>query len=292
MEPNQSKGTISTEEQKLPSPMPSENQTTDASPAEPKQGQAEGKGEDDLMLPENASERTREQFEKLKARLKEKEEALAKASTTPKPEPEFDSVLDEFRLPPNVQQTMPPVVETPNVSQQQVADIQRRFIDAEGNVDINGLNNALLQAEANAKKAEQMAYKTQEQLAKIEETRQVKEAHQAHPEIDPRSDKFDKKLYGLVRDRLLRNMYQGKNISLVDTVAEVKTDIGVQVKPDEVAQKAVSEYKEKQERRNQGPFEPGRGAGRDTASDAEDLRSRTMRGDSSAVAERLKKLGI
>lgn len=292
MEPNQSQGTPNTEEQKPQAPMPSAQQTTDASSAEPKQGQAEVQSEDDLALPENASERTKEQFEKLKARLKEKEEALAKASAQPKTEPEFDSVLDEFRLPPNSQQTAPPVVETPNVPQQQIADIQRRFIDAEGNVDVNGLNNALLQAEANARKAQELAYKTQEQLARIEETRQVKEAHKAHPEIDPRSDKFDKKLYGLVRDRLLRNMYQGKNISLVDTVAEIKADIGVQVKPEEVAQKAVSEYREKQERRNQGPFEPGRGAGRDTVSDSEDLRSRTMRGDSQAVAERLKKLGI
>lgn len=309
MDQDQSKGTTpeetlsQTAEVQQPAPMPSAEQTSDIAPA------AEIAPEDDLSLPENASERTREQFEKLKAKLREKEEALkAKEVETPPPAPAPDtsqygeSVYAAFR--PRVQEQAPAPQVDPrqftNLSPQQVDNIQRSFVDDQGNVDIASLNRTLDEAQRRAIQAEQFAQKAiqsveakvNERFSQMEEMREVQEAHQFHPELDPKNrEKFNPQLFELVRDRILRNMYEGKKQPLKQVAADMKKYVverppaAPQESPEETAAK-------KQAIKNQAPLSVGKGGVRTTGTDFDDLRRRTREGDSDAITERLRRLGI
>lgn len=279
-------------EEKQVEPMPSSEQK----PAEEAQA-PEVATQDDLALPENVSERTREQFEKLKARLKETEAKLA-SNTNPETQTEYGSSVLESLYPSN----QPPQVDRSQynyLDTQAVNEIRNDFIDEQGNVDIHGLNRALKEQNELAKQAMHQAQQAEQKLARFEENQQTSVAHTEFPEIDPlQKDKFNPKLYEAVRDRLLRNMWEGKERKdvnyLRDVTKQVIQEYGFQRQPKnegKIAEEAVQKYKETQSARNQGPLEMGRGQER-SIDNLEDLRERTRRGDSRAVAARLKALGI
>lgn len=286
-------GETSVQEENQPEPMPSsdQKQTEEIKEIEATPDQS---AEDDLTLPEGVTERTRQQFEKLKARLAE-----AEAKAKPSQAQDFgDSVFDSFRP----QQTeSQPLVDTNSygsLNQQQVDSITSQFVDADGNVDINGLNQALQLANQRAAQAEQRAAKVENRLERMEETQQVKEAHAVHPQLDPQSKDFDPNFFELVRDRLLRNMYEGKKQSLL----EVANTLSKAYKPtspvnlDKVKEDAVAQYKEKQESRNQGPIESGKGEDRNPLSNLDELRKQTRSENplraTPALDERLRAAGI
>lgn len=258
-----------------PEPMPSLNQN----PTEVKTDQTAQAQEDDLTLPENASERTRAQFEKLKARLKEAE---AKASTPKEELPAGSSVFDVIH--PEAQQ--PPVVtppvnltQFPGLNPLQVQNITQQFVDAEGNVDINGLNRALYDANQRTIQASQRVQSLEEKLSRFEETQQVKEAHSEFPQLDPTNrEKFDKNFYELVRDRLVRNMWEGTKKSLAEVARELSHAVGsAPVNRNQVEAQAVEQYKAAQQARIQGPIEQGKGEVRQADETYETLRARTRR---------------
>lgn len=309
MDQDQSKGTTTEEtlvksaEVEQPVPMPSTEKTPDSTPV------ADTAPEEELSLPENASERTREQFEKLKAKLREKEEALkAKEAVTPPkaPEPEpvsqyGDSVYSAFR--PRVPEVTPAPQVDPrqftNLSPQQVDTIQRSFVDDQGNVDVAGLNRTLQEAQQRAIQAEQFAQKAvqsveakvNERFSQMEEMREVTEAHQSHPELDPKNrEKFNPQLFELVRDRILRNMYEGKKQPLGQVAAEMKKF--VVGKPQETPQEVPEDPAKKQAIKNQAPLSVGKASQRTSGVELDDLRRRTREGDGAAITERLKRLGI
>lgn len=274
MDTDQSKGTTEPseaqpiEEQQLePMPGSEENQT----PVEDTQP------EEDASLPEGVSERTRTQFEKLKNQIRELKTAQVKETV-----PQYGSAYEEFRPQP-IQQPEP--FQAP----QGFAPQMQNFIDADGNLDVNAFQTAITQQAVAA--ANQVA---RDNIARLEETQEVKEAHGVHPEIDPTNKaKFDRELYDSVRDRILRNKFEGKKQTLAEVTSDIKR-LFSRSKPasTQTPAQAVEQYKQTQEARNQGPIEQGKGVARSTDSDLEDLKARTRQGDDAAFKERLRKLGI
>lgn len=321
MDPNQTQGKTAderldayfantkAEEVKQPEAMPTSNvQPTDAASETPATPEiATPKEDDELTLPENASERTRQQFEKLKNRLKEKEEELAKRNSQPVVETPLDdyngtSVFDMFH--PVKQEPVPQKAQTPPIDSQQyeglnplqVQSITQQFIDKDGNVDVAGLNTALSQANQRAIQAEQRVMSIEEKMARFEETQQAKEAHTVYPSLDPSNKSaFDKQFFEAVRDRLLRNMYEGKKQTLLEVATDINriiTPKGQPVNATLVQKQAIEEYQKAQQARVQGPLEQGVGETRGNTESYDELRKRTRLEsaksmDSTALDERL-----
>ena len=256
---------------------PAEQSLEEAKPAEDT-----NKGE----LPEEVSERTRQQFEKLKKHNQELAAKLAEKETQP-----VESVFDSFN--PKVE-AQAKAQDYDYLNQQQVSNIANQFVDQDGNVDINGLNNALTNANLQAQNAVKEARQAREEIARWEENRQTKEAHVKYPQLDPlKKDKFDRDFYELVRDRMVSNFTKGVKKTfkeVADDISKVyhSTDNGT-------AEKAVAEYKQKQQARRQGPIEEGKGQPPTDKATLEELRRDTRRGgglNNPALDARLKKLGI
>jgi hypothetical protein len=280
-------GEVKQENQPEPVPSSEQKQTEEVSPTD------EASTDEEQIALENAKnpERTKEYIEKLKAQLAQ---AQAKELNY------GDSVFDTFR--PQQKATQPEQVDTSaygNLNPQQVDSITSRFVDDEGNVDINGLNQALTQADQRAAQAEQRAKSVEDRLERYEESQQVREAHAVHPWLDPKNPDFDPVRFEMVRDRILRvKYYEGQPISLLDAADYVAQASGSKATPvnlDKVQEEAVNKYKESQTKRQQGPIETGKGEPRDTQ-DYSELRVQTRNENPSdnapALEERLARLGI
>lgn len=265
--------------------------------------------EDDLTLPEDASERTKKQFDKLKAKLREAE---AKKNVPPVPEGEDygASVFDSMRPQPSVQQQgvlpqAPSAERFDFLNQNQVDNTFAQFVTVdpqtgEQTVDINGLNLALFQLnEERKRQAQQQSavearlQETQEKVARFEESQQLKDAYQEFPELDPlNKEKFDPKFFELVKDRVIRrNHVEKKGLPLVDIAKEVSS-YRQPIDKAKVEEEAVVNYKKQQEARNQGPLSPGRGVDRTASYDRDDVHKRIRRGDWAALDEALKEAGV
>lgn len=278
MDTDQSKGTTE----------PSEAQPIEDKQLEPMPGSEENQApeveevqlEEDASLPDGVKERTREQFEKLKNQIRELKSAQVKETI-----PQYGSAYEEFRPQPTQQ---PEPFQAP----QGFAPQMQNFVDADGNLDVNAFQTAVTQqaTQQAIAAANQIA---RDNIARLEETQEVKEAHGVHPEIDPTNKaKFDRELYDSVRDRILRNKFEGKKQTLAEVTADIKR-LFSRSKPASTTTpaQAVEQYKQTQEARNQGPIEQGKGASRSSDSDLEDLKARTRQGDDAAFKERMRKLG-
>lgn len=206
-------------------PMPSAEETTEVTEQD--------------ELPENSSDRTKEQFEKLTDKNKELAKRLEKYE---RKEKYGDSVLDT----PNGQQ-VPKLDDFSHLSEQQAGNIAQDFVDNEGNVDIQGLNSALRQANVRAEQAERRANEVAHSIKQLEQQRQLEEAYKEATWLDPSAEDFNEKRYNLVRDRLTRYYTQGKQPRLVNVVREVLSDLDETSKATAQDKKqAVKEYKKVQ----------------------------------------------
>ena len=211
-------------------------------------------------LPDNAPDRTKEQFQKL---LKSNQELKAtverllgereRTST-----PNASSVYEEFQ------------------TEQKVSD--EDYVDEEGNVNIAKLNQDLKLARREAEEAKRLSQRAKEDI-------EVREAHAKHPYLDPSSPSFDPTFYEIVKDRVLsQKFYQGKNTPLIRIADEVSSFY----KP---VKKASTDGFEKAS--TQMPISSSNTANsRNTDVSLDDLRERTKRGDSNAIIERLKRAGL
>lgn len=228
-------------------------------------------------LPEEVKDRTKEQFEKLKATNQSLAEKLRRYEQSA----DQESVYDSFRG------EMP---QYENLNKSQVDNIAQQFVDQYGNVDINALNGALVNANKVAQEAALEARRAREDARRAEEDRQVREAHAQYPWLDPRSDEFDPQGYELVKDRVLRGMYEGKKKSLTDIAAEVTKVYKAGHSPEKVREEAVSEFKESQIKKAQvSNVTRGTGQNREETP-LSDLRERTKSGDERALDQRLSRL--
>jgi len=157
-------------------------------------------------LPEDVSERTKREFEKLKKHNAELAKKLAEKEETPRP-----SLLEAYQPQPTM--AMPqyaPVA--PNLPQTRVEEITKQLWDEEGTIDGNELQRRLAlaeQAEIRARQAESKAQSALERIARYEADGQKKMLHEKFPELDPsRTDVFNEEAYELVRKELVDQLWQ------------------------------------------------------------------------------------
>lgn len=270
------KATAPQEEPAAPAPVPSANEEEQSSVDS---SQAEEPSDEEAAALQQAKnpERTRQYIEKLKSELA--------AERQKQRQPQSQSVFDEYRAP-------QPAIDAAGyagLNQQQVDSIASHYIDAEGNVDVDGLNRTLQEANQRAIQAQQYAQQAVERVTRYEESRQLQEAYQTYPQLDPQDKKFDPTFYEMVSQKLMVENY-AKNKSL--TVKQAADYIGKfyrqpETNIEKVKEQAVEEYKQAQAKRNQGPVERGKGEVRQSVSDQDDLRQRSRRGDARAIAERI-----
>lgn len=252
------------EESQLETEQP-QDQTEDSQPQE-----------DELELPADAKEKTKERFDKLRNRLNETEEKL-----------ERKSVFDEFKL------------ENPNLPQVPQGVDLNQFVQEDGTVDITGMNNAVNQAIQTGQMGYQQAQRAQEYMQKMDQRIQEAEAYQAHENLNPNADTFDEEFRDLVADRLVRNYIQtqktGAEPMTLREAADQVSKVYRTTTPKKEVKEAVEKYKQSREARDQGPISQGRGAPEEEA-DIEKLRDISRRGSredqQAAMIARLKKAGL
>jgi len=274
--PDEIKGQDQEVKEQAPSPMPSENQPTEESTIE-----TEG------SLPEGVSDRTKQEFEKLKAKNKELAEKL---SSYEKPS-KVPSVLDSLRPQPVTDAAPQAQVQvTPedmgNLSHQQVDDIVKDLVDANGYVDEALLKKRLLEAnekakaaEDRAKMAEQKAEQAVAEVSRFSQGQQVQKTHADFPEVDPDSDKFNPTLYELVRNELIGQMLEGKQDFHAATRKWVEK-LGLRQPAEKQESIAAKEH-----------INAGESTKPNTRLSHERLVQGTMDGDENAIYERLKRSG-
>lgn len=287
--------------------------TPDQKPTEEATEEVVDPNEEERLALENAKnpERTKAYIEKLKA------ENLKLKAKEPQPEKEdygtsvFDSLIPKAGVQQQGQAQQAPQAPSATdfqfLNQQQVNNILANYVTTdpqtgEQTVDVNGLNYALFQANEESRLARQHVQRvegelrsTQEHIARMEESQQLKELYQEFPELDPlKTDQFDKKLFKHVKRALLENKAARKNVSVVDVARDVKQELYTPEPVDKakIEEEVVSNLKKKQEARNQGPMETGRGVDRTSEYDKEDVHKRIREGDWAALDEALKEVGV
>lgn len=148
---------------------------------------------DEADLPEDASERTKEQFNKLKEANKALKEKLDKRA-------EVEPIFESMRPKP-----------TSGLTQSQIDQVTD--IDPNGNKYLNEdkLDQLLTQATQKAERASA-------QVEQFIEEQQSREAFTAIPQLDPKGDNFDPELHRATRAYILDSMmnpkeYGGKQLS-------------------------------------------------------------------------------
>src|SRR3990167_4203721 len=134
--PTDTQGTKEAEETTAPA-IPTENKPAEST--EPK-------------LPDGVSERTAEEFEKLKAHNTELKQKLEVYKTK-------TSVLDDLR--PSDEVPLPP---TPGLTQTEVKEIKSNLVDENGYVDVARLEATLKAADDRARKAEAQAQQAESRV--------------------------------------------------------------------------------------------------------------------------------
>lgn len=244
------------------------------------------------QIPEDTSERTKEQFTKLSSSNKE----LKKENDEVKKERDnYKNVLESLRPNPEPKPAVPSPQNYPNLSQGEIDNIAQGLVDQNGYVDMSRLDAILRETSNRAVRAEKAALAAQQESQKtvrdFEESAKMREVHKAYPELDPKSDNFNEDFFDAVRNELVGQMLKGQKED-VDVAAEKwhKRMFG----------KKETESKEDKAKREQGQearavinTTPSASSTRNrtTATDQTDLVQRTRLGDRSALKERLERSG-
>jgi len=275
-----------------PVEMPATNKPVEVSaPPTDKARPAEPEG-----LPEEVSERTRKEFEKLKEHNKQLAEKLKSLEA---PQQKKRSALDIFA--PQEQQAAIPQPMPFNqpfgpqtVVKQQVDEIKPVEPDENGYIDINTLNQTIQKVnevsrkiEERAKTAEQKALEAVDKVSKYEHTDKTLKTYAAHPYLDPNGDKFDEKFSDLVTKELLFQMYSGGRQDYLAAANVVKEKYYDPTKK----QEEVDESKKETVSKRDQIVPPSGGGNVSRAPDQEVLIRASRSGDRSALYQRLKQSG-
>lgn len=217
---------------------------------------------------EGMSDRTKEQFEKLKQHNAELAAELAATKQTVSTK----SVLDELH----------PVVDAP------VSQAEEYTIDEDGTVDVAQLNRVLREAQQTAQQARQDALEAKQQLQQRAKQEQEGSVHSKYPQLVPGSKDFDPDFFKRVKNELIGQMMDGKEnyMEAADEVAKLFSKSSA----DEVEQK-VEEFKKTSEAKQN--INAGNGSANNrTYSDDTDLAKKMREGSLQAFAERLKRAGL
>jgi len=159
---------------------------------------SETKPEVEDSLPDEASDRTKEQFEKLKEKNKELASKLELLEKVNQPEEPKISALDRLRP-----QSQPVAPEAPK------EEPDEALIDENGYIDeahLKKVQSKAKNAEEKARIAQQKADDAMRRIEEYEITQEKRRVHSDFPEIDPYSPKFNKDIYDQVSKDMLWNL--------------------------------------------------------------------------------------
>lgn len=221
------------------------------------------------------NERTKQEFEKLKARNKELSEKLTQLEEQ---QVAKQSVLDEL---------LPRANDYGNLTPSQVSEIAEDLIDEQGYVDMSLLKKTLAEQNTRARKAEERADQAIAKVEKFEQNQQVSKAHELYPQLDPYSQKFDPRFYKAVKNELVEQMMNGKQdmIGAANAVTEwfyPKSQTQAQA-PQESKKEVVTQ---REQTVSVGSNQP---VSEDDEHD--NLVEGTLKGDNTAIGERLMRSG-
>lgn len=243
------------------------------------------------VLPDDSTERTRKEFEKLTQKNKELSEKLTQyeqAQTRPK-----TTVLDAYSpviqseapqggyVPPSVPQQFG------NLNQNQIQSIAQSLTDKDGYLDTDVLYRTLQTANETAQQAVERARKSEEELRQVndritrfEVTQQAEKLHAVYPELDPSSDVFNEEAFDLVKKELLDQMVKtGKQDSLAAAAKMSKYFRQAPPQPQVVQRQQATV-----------PVATGPRPSQSRDDEFEDLKRRSVR-DPNALFERLQRSG-
>lgn len=218
---------------------------------------------------EGMSDRTREQFEKLKQHNLELAAELAASKQTIQQK----SVLDELH----------PINEAP------MSQAEEYQIDEDGTVDVAQLNRVLKETQQAAQQARQEALMAKARAERLAKEKQEESVHSKYPQLVPGSKSFDPLFFKRVKNELIGQMMEGKEnyMEAADSVSELFQKNNVEEK----VQEKVEEFKKTTEAKQN--INAGTGSANNrTYSDDNELAKRTRLGDLEAFSERLKRAGL
>lgn len=225
--------------------------------------------ESDQTLPDGVSERTKEEFEKLKKHNAELKSQLDQIKGSNRPDK--TSVLDEIH----------PQVEVASDTR----DEKLNLVDENGYIDIDLLNKTLLESKRQTEEVRREAELAKQQIARFQETEKMKKIHNQFPQLDPYNvEKFDKRFYDFVKNELLGQMMEGKED--VEAAALKASDF-FNPKKDEIKE----EKKQAIASREQVNTPKGASTGSSSPVDHDDLVRGTYKGDANAIFKRLQASG-
>lgn len=266
---------------------PTEETAEVSAPPEEESRPEESVGE----LPEDAKERTRQEFEKLKAKNRELAEKLAQFES---PKPQRRSAFDQF---------IPQQLVQPQGQPQAVPEFQPIVPDENGYVDVEVLNKAnqaiidrMRRLEEQAEIARRKAEEAETKVATYEHTTKTSTVYAQHPYLDPSRDEFDEKFSDLVRKELLDQMVNQGREDYLEAANKVKRDYydpsqnvpqpaPIKEEVEKVDPKQVNAQKRNQINALQTK------SSQQTPTDYESLVQRSRLGDKNAIYERLKRAG-
>ncbi len=264
-----------------------EDQVIEEISQEEPEAEAEEAGQSDS--PEDVKDRTREQFEKLlesNKALKEENEKLKEISST-----------DLFLNSPTHTPIQPSAIPSQqlgqlyNIPTSQVEDIAQSIFDEEGYVKKEELEKRLNNAQREAEIAKQQAVSLQEELRRnrdeirrIEESAQTREAYKEFPQLNPNDENFDSEFRELVREKMLVQALNGQK-DLVKACRDVSQLIG------NMAKKGKQTNQEDVKREINATSGGVRKDVKSTAQDYERLMEAARYGKKGAIAELLKMRG-
>ena len=258
-------------EEKQPASMPDAQTNPKASDEKPVGESVSEKSNeaDELVLPADASERTKEQFEKLRTELRSTKEELGKYKTV-----QSETPLNPFRVKP-----------TPSTQ----SIIESAYDPMTGEFDIKALKTLEDQTKRATEQAQQATFKLQE----FEDQRKEEEAYQEFPTLKTDSE-LRRKVRALLTDSILNpNEYGGKELTPL-AAAKLLTQPSkkaVDAAKDEGAKEALERLTPKEQAALEAT---GRSDRRNEVSDLEDLRWKTRAGNAderkAAIMERLKSI--
>jgi len=239
-------------------------------------------------LPDDAKERTKQEFKKLKQNNQELKETVKKYTDV------LSSLKPQEVAPPNqftpafepILTNQPPIT-YPGLTQQQIKDTFENLIDSEGYVDIGLLKEELEKqrrraefAEQKAREAEEMAKKAVKTVDDFQRTQKMREIHAKYPQIDPESPQFNRKMWKAVRNEIIGQWLE-TGIEDVEAAAKKWYDIFYPMAKDKEADKKAQI--------NAIPTQPVSTSS--TFEDHQTLVEATRKGKKGALAERLKRAG-
>lgn len=151
-------------------------------------------------LPEDAKERTRREFEKLKEHNKQLAEENKKLKGQSQP---FPSVLESYLAGPVT--PVAPVYQQPVYQQPAPQPQPQALIDDQGYVNADVLQRQLEIAELASRKAEEAqerARQAEERITRFEIDNETRKLYESYPELDPASPDFNEEAYSLVKNEL------------------------------------------------------------------------------------------